>query len=195
MTSAGSTPLPRDLCMALPSPSTVQPCVTHCLVRSALAQRADRGQERRLEPAAVLIERPRDRRSAGQKPGDRARMEAKCVEPESNQPSSVSVSLSKCFPPQCGQVKPSGSSSSASFSNQTFEPNSREELRDTLRSSRRCRWACRSPCSRTPGSAGPSGAGGRCTSRRARGSWPSCGQCPTTGSQLHIVARRRRPRP
>ena len=51
-------------------------------------------------------------------------MEAKCVEPESNQPSSVSVSFSKCLPPQCGQVKPSGTSSSASFSNQMFEPNS-----------------------------------------------------------------------
>ena len=51
-------------------------------------------------------------------------MEAKCVEPESNQPSSVSVSLSKCLPPQCGQAKPSGTSSSASRSNHTFEPSS-----------------------------------------------------------------------
>ena len=46
------------------------------------------------------------------------------MEPESNQPSSVSVSLSKCLPPQCGQAKFSGTSSSASRSNQTFEPNS-----------------------------------------------------------------------
>ena len=41
-------------------------------------------------------------------------MEAMWVLPESNQPSRVSVSLVKALPPQCGQVKPSGSSSPAS---------------------------------------------------------------------------------
>jgi hypothetical protein len=51
-------------------------------------------------------------------------MEAKCVEPESNQPSSVSVSLSNSVPPQCGQLRPSGTSSMASRSNQAFEPDS-----------------------------------------------------------------------
>ena len=50
-------------------------------------------------------------------------MEATWVLPESNQPSRVSVSLVKVFPsPQWGQVKPSGSSSEASFKNQTLEP-------------------------------------------------------------------------
>ena len=49
-------------------------------------------------------------------------MEAMWVLPESNQPSRVSVSLVKCLPPQCGQVKPSGSSSAASSSNQALEP-------------------------------------------------------------------------
>ena len=50
-------------------------------------------------------------------------MEAMWVLPESNQPSSVSVSLVKpVLPPQCGQVKPSGRSSFASASNQMFEP-------------------------------------------------------------------------
>ena len=53
-------------------------------------------------------------------------MDAMCVLPESNQPSSVSVSLVKCTPPQCGQTKPFGSSSSASSSNQAFEPFSRK---------------------------------------------------------------------
>ena len=50
-------------------------------------------------------------------------MAAKWVEPESNQPSSVSVSLSKPVDlPQWGQVKPLGSMSSASMSNQALEP-------------------------------------------------------------------------
>ena len=49
-------------------------------------------------------------------------MEAMWVLPESNQPSRVSVSLVKALPPQCGQVKPSGSSSPASSSNQALEP-------------------------------------------------------------------------
>ncbi len=46
------------------------------------------------------------------------------MEPESNQPSRVSVSFSKSFPPQWGQVRPSGISSIASFWNQMLEPDS-----------------------------------------------------------------------
>ena len=50
-------------------------------------------------------------------------MAAKWVEPESNQPSSVSVSLSKPADlPQWGQVKPLGRMSAASLSNQALEP-------------------------------------------------------------------------
>ena len=50
-------------------------------------------------------------------------MEAKWVEPESNQPSSVSLSCSKPADlPQWGQVKPSGRNSSASLANQALEP-------------------------------------------------------------------------
>ena len=45
------------------------------------------------------------------------------MEPESNQPSRVSLSFSKpALLPQWGQVKPSGSMSSASISNQALEP-------------------------------------------------------------------------
>ena len=47
---------------------------------------------------------------------------AKWLEPESNQPSSVSVSFVKVFPPQCGQTKPSGINSEASFSYHELEP-------------------------------------------------------------------------
>ena len=49
-------------------------------------------------------------------------MAAKWVEPESNQPSRVSVSCVKCVPPQCGHTKPSGRMSFASRSNQALEP-------------------------------------------------------------------------
>ena len=50
-------------------------------------------------------------------------MEAKWLEPESNQPSSVSVSLVKPWSqPQCGQVKPAGKISSASLANQALLP-------------------------------------------------------------------------
>ena len=50
-------------------------------------------------------------------------MAAKWVEPESNQPSSVSVSFSKpALLPQWGQVKPAGRMSSAAMSNQALEP-------------------------------------------------------------------------
>ena len=56
-------------------------------------------------------------------------MDAKCVEPESNQPSSVSSSLVKPeFLPQCGQVKPLGRMSAASISNQALEPFSSNRL-------------------------------------------------------------------
>ena len=59
---------------------------------------------------------------AGQKCWSRS-MAAKWVEPESNQPSSVSVSCVKPLAlPQCGQVKPSGRMSAASMSNHAFEP-------------------------------------------------------------------------
>ena len=50
-------------------------------------------------------------------------MEATWVEPESNQPSSVSVSLVNSVQPHV-QAKPSGSSSLASSSNQALEPRS-----------------------------------------------------------------------
>ena len=50
-------------------------------------------------------------------------MAAKWVEPESNQPSRVSSSLSKPdLEPQWGQVKPSGRISSAVLANQALEP-------------------------------------------------------------------------
>ena len=50
-------------------------------------------------------------------------MAAKWVEPESNQPSSVSVSFSKpAALPQWGQVKPLGRISAASISNHALEP-------------------------------------------------------------------------
>ena len=49
-------------------------------------------------------------------------MAAKWVEPESNQPSRVLVSLLKCVPPQWGHLKPAGSSSDASCSNHALEP-------------------------------------------------------------------------
>ena len=59
---------------------------------------------------------------AGQKCWSRS-MAAKWVEPESNQPSSVSVSFSKpAALPQWGQVKPLGRMSAASMSNQALEP-------------------------------------------------------------------------
>ena len=59
---------------------------------------------------------------AGQKPCVRS-MEAKWVEPESNQPSSVSLSCSKPADlPQWGQVKPSGRISYAVISNHALEP-------------------------------------------------------------------------
>ena len=48
-------------------------------------------------------------------------MEAMWVEPESNQPSSVSVSLVNSVQPH-SQAKPSGSSCSASSVNQALEP-------------------------------------------------------------------------
>ena len=45
------------------------------------------------------------------------------MEPESNQPSSVSVSFSKpLLPPQWGQVIPAGRKSAGSLSNQALEP-------------------------------------------------------------------------
>ena len=59
--------------------------------------------------------------SDGQKPWSRC-MAAKWVEPESNQPSSVSVSCVKCVPPQCGQTKPLGRISEAGRSNQALLP-------------------------------------------------------------------------
>ena len=59
--------------------------------------------------------------SAGQKPWSRF-MAAKWVEPESNQPSRVFVSLVKWVPPQWGHLKPAGRSSEASCSNQALEP-------------------------------------------------------------------------
>ena len=50
-------------------------------------------------------------------------MAAKWVEPESNQPSRVSVSFSKpTLLPQWGHTKPLGRMSMASFSNQALEP-------------------------------------------------------------------------
>ena len=65
---------------------------------------------------------------AGQKPWSFF-MEAKWVEPESNQPSRVSVSFSKpLLPPQWGQAKPSGRMSAASSSNQALEPFSPKSL-------------------------------------------------------------------
>ena len=49
-------------------------------------------------------------------------MEAKWVEPESNQPSSVSSSLVKWTPPQWGHLYPAGRMSAASLSYQALDP-------------------------------------------------------------------------
>ena len=82
------------------------------LKRRALAQSAHSGEERGLEPAAVLIQALQVQ-----------------VEPESNQPSRVSSSLVKpALEPQWGQVKPSGRISSASLANQALEPFSAKSL-------------------------------------------------------------------
>ncbi len=63
-------------------------------------------------------------------------MAQKWVEPESNQPSRVLVSLVKCFPPQWGQVKPSGRSSASVFSNQALLPSfSKMDATDSMLSS------------------------------------------------------------
>ena len=65
---------------------------------------------------------------AGQKPWSFF-MAAKWEEPESNQPSRVSVSLVKpALAPQWGQAKPSGKISSASLANQALEPSAAKSL-------------------------------------------------------------------
>src|SRR5699024_4392359 len=119
--SAGSTPLPRDLCMALPSPSTVQPWVTHSL-KGAPLPKAPTAVSREDWNQPRYWSRPSRYMVAGQKPWSFF-MEAKWVEPESNQPSRVSSSLVKGpLLPQWGQVKPWGRISAAERSYQALEP-------------------------------------------------------------------------
>ena len=112
--------------MARPSPSTVQPWVRHSRYGAPLPSAPtatssdDWNQPRYWSPPSIYI-------SAGQKPWSRC-MAATWVEPESNQPSSVSVSCVKCLPPQCGQVKPSGRMSAAGRSNQALLPSFSKSL-------------------------------------------------------------------
>ena len=89
--------------------------------------RLDEIVEKSLRDAAIWDEvKDRLNKSAlGMSGGQQQRLciaRALAVEPESNQPSRVSVSLSKDLPPQWGQLNPSGISSMESFSNQTLEP-------------------------------------------------------------------------
>ena len=113
--------------MALPSPSTVQPWVTHSLKGApwpkapTAVSSADWNQPRYWSrPSRYMV--------AGQKPWSFF-MEAKWVEPESNQPSRVSSSLVKpVLLPQWGQVKPWGRISAASISYQALEPFSPKSL-------------------------------------------------------------------
>ena len=120
MTSSGETALPRDLCMALPSPSTVQPWVMICRYGAApLAAMAvsieDWNQPRYWSPPSRYT-------SAGKASSSRSSNTAAWVEPESNHTSMMSPSLEKWVWPQWGQASPSGTSSSAVFSNQMLEP-------------------------------------------------------------------------
>ena len=113
--------------MALPSPSTVQPWVTHSWKGAPLpsaptaVSREDWNQPRYWSRPSIYM-------SAGQKFWSFC-MEAKWVEPESNQPSRVSSSLVKpVLEPQWGQAKSSGRISLASISYQALEPFSPKSL-------------------------------------------------------------------
>ena len=54
MTSCGATTLPSDFDILRPCASTAKPCVSTSSY-GARPRIADRGQQRRLEPAAMLI--------------------------------------------------------------------------------------------------------------------------------------------
>ena len=94
---------------------------------SPLAQRAHGGEQGGLEPAAVLVQTLHIH--VGGPEAWSFFMAAKWEEPESNQPSRVSVSLVKpALAPQWGQAKPSGRISSASLANQALEPSAAKSL-------------------------------------------------------------------
>ena len=145
----------------------------------ALAEGAHGGQQGGLEPAAVLVQALQIHGRQARSPGP-ASWTAKWVEPESNQPSRVSLSLVK---PVCAAAVGAGEALGQELRSLLCKPGVGALLARTGRRrrrwSRRCRWACRSPCSRPRGWAGPTCAGGRCTSRRAPGSWTSSGRCPS----------------
>ena len=115
--------MPNDLCMAFPSPSTVQPWVTHSS-KGAPFPRAPTAVSRLDWNHPRYWSNPSIYTVAGQKSWSFC-MEAKWVDPESNQPSNVSSSLVKppLFP-QWGQAKSWGRISAASISYQALEPRS-----------------------------------------------------------------------
>ena len=123
----GSTPLPRDLCMALPSPSTVQPWVTHSPEGRALAQRAHGGEQAGLEPAAVLVQALHIH---GGGPEALVLLHGGKVGGAGVEPAVQGVLLlgKPVLPPQWGQVKPWGRMSLASISYQALEPFSPKSL-------------------------------------------------------------------
>ncbi len=177
----------EDLCMALPSPSTVQPWVTHLFKRSALPSSRQRSAAR-LEPAAVLVEAP-DRRSRARSP-DPSAHGGEMRRAESNQPSSVSVSFVERFLPPQWADEALGDSPSASRSNQMFEPCSLNRAGD-VGDGPGVQTGLPQSLGKTPGWAEPQRRDGRCTSRRARGSWRACGRAPP-GCQMTLSRRRRR---
>ena len=120
----------------------------------ALAQGADGGQQAGLEPAAVLVGAFQIYMSAGQKPWSSC-MEATWEEPESNQPSSVSVSFSKFYAAAVGAGEAFGQNLRFVQLKPGVAALGARTARRWRRCFRRCRWACRSPCNRTTGMGRP----------------------------------------
>src|SRR5918993_1808162 len=112
MTSFGETELPADLCIALPCPSTTQPCVTTvsygarwCAPRPTI--RDELNHPRNWSPPSRYT-------SAGQRKDSYFSSTATDEEPLSNHTSRMSVSFVNSAAPHFSQANPAGSKSFAS---------------------------------------------------------------------------------
>jgi hypothetical protein len=132
-----------------------------------LALRCDAREHRRLEPAPVLVSSLQINVGRERRPGVSSRTAA-WVEPESNQPSSVSVSFVKRLSPSADRQSPTAECRRVQLVPRVGPFSKKTSPR--RRSFPACRPAYDRPHSKRRVSAGPSGAGARCTSRCARGS-------------------------
>ena len=191
MTSCGTTVLPSDFDILRPSSSTTKPWVITASVRRAIA-RAEADEQRAVEPAAVLVAalevdgRPATSGPAMREHGlvARARVEPHVEDVRSR--SNVGSAARRA-------ARASGTNSSAGA-------RTRRRRRARRRRSAACSISAgvssgspHASCSRTPGSARPTSAGARCTSRAG---WRSCCGCalrPRPAVQRDRVERRSPP--